>query len=119
MGYGNGGIQPMYAGSMRDAIASNDLEKMKAVAEQAKASIKEQGDLTGALVELLDAIEQLENGHGNGAHPLYASSMRDAIASNDLERMKSVAARAKKTIVEHGDLAVALIELDEAIKKLS
>lgn len=118
MSYGNGGIQPMYAASMRDAIASNDLEKMKAVAQQAKQHIQEQGDMNQALVELYDAIDRLESGY-HGAHPLYASSMRDAIASNDLERMKSVAASAKKTIIEHGDLSVALIELDEAIKKLT
>ncbi|BDD06839.1 DUF1843 domain-containing protein [Aureibacter tunicatorum] len=51
---------PMYAASIREAIASNDVEKMKATAEQAKKTIKESGDISLALVELIDAIDKLE-----------------------------------------------------------
>jgi len=54
------GVVLLYGVGIRDAIASNDLEKMKAVAEQAKQTIKEQGELTVALIDLLDAIEKLE-----------------------------------------------------------
>jgi hypothetical protein len=54
------GIVILYGVGIREAIASNDLEKMKAVAEQAKQTIREQKDLAAALVDLLDAIEKLE-----------------------------------------------------------
>ncbi|BDD06840.1 DUF1843 domain-containing protein [Aureibacter tunicatorum] len=53
--------QVLYAAGIREAAASNDVEKMKAVAEQAKKNIKESGDLSLALVELLEAIEKLDN----------------------------------------------------------
>lgn len=51
----------MYGVAIRDAIASNDLSKMEAIAEQAKQTVKEQGDLSTALIELLDAIDALKN----------------------------------------------------------
>ncbi len=54
------GIIPLYAAGMREAIASNDVEQMKAVLDQAKSTIREQGDLSAALVELQEAIERLE-----------------------------------------------------------
>lgn len=50
----------MYASAIREAIASDDLGKMKAVAAQAKESIKEQGDMAQAIVELYEAIARLE-----------------------------------------------------------
>ncbi len=50
-----------YGVAIREAIASNDLTKMEAIAEQAKKTIKDQGDLGTALLELLDAIEALKN----------------------------------------------------------
>lgn len=53
------GIHPLYAATMRDAIASNDLAKMKAVLEQAKSMVREQADLSVALVELEEAIEKI------------------------------------------------------------
>ena len=55
------GFIPMYGVAIRDAIASNDLSKMEAIAEQAKQTVKEQGDLSASLVELLDAIDALKN----------------------------------------------------------
>jgi hypothetical protein len=54
------GIVVLYGVGIRDAIASNDVEKMKAVASQAKQTIREQGDLHLALLDLLEAIEKLE-----------------------------------------------------------
>ncbi|MBP4139317.1 DUF1843 domain-containing protein [Flavobacterium geliluteum] len=54
------GFIPMYGVAIRDAIASNDLANMEAVAEQAKQAVKEQGDLSAALLELLDAIDTLK-----------------------------------------------------------
>ncbi|MDG1332008.1 MAG: DUF1843 domain-containing protein [Crocinitomicaceae bacterium] len=53
-----------------------------------------------------------------GAHPLHAATMREAIASNDLAKMKAVLEQAKGTIREQADLLVALVELEEAIQKL-
>lgn len=50
----------MYAAAIREAIASDDLGKMKAVAEQARREVREQGDLSQALVELYEAIEKME-----------------------------------------------------------
>lgn len=49
-----------YGAAIREALASNDLAKMEAVAEQAKQTIKEQGDLAAALLELLEAIDLLK-----------------------------------------------------------
>ncbi|PXY41889.1 hypothetical protein DMB65_04820 [Flavobacterium cheongpyeongense] len=54
------GVMPMYGVAIREAIASNDLAKMEAVAEQAKQTVKEQGDISAALFELLDAIDSLK-----------------------------------------------------------
>lgn len=54
------GVTMLYAAGIREAIASNDLEKMKAVAEQAKQTVREQKDLHAALLELLDAIDNLK-----------------------------------------------------------
>ena len=48
----------------------------------------------------------------------YGPAIREAIASNNLNKMKSVASLAEKQIKEHGDLEVALLELKEAIQKL-
>lgn len=53
------GIVVLYAAGIREAIATNDLEKMKAVADQAKQTIREQKDLSAALLELQEAIEKL------------------------------------------------------------
>jgi hypothetical protein len=50
----------MYAAAIREAIASDDLGKMKAVAEQARKEVREQGDLNQALIELHDAIGKIE-----------------------------------------------------------
>lgn len=55
------GVIMPYGVAIREAIASNDLTKMQAIAEQAKQTIKDQGDLGGALLELLDAIDALKN----------------------------------------------------------
>jgi hypothetical protein len=54
------GIIMAYGAAIREALASNDLAKMEAVAEQAKQTIKEQGDLSAALLELLEAIDALK-----------------------------------------------------------
>lgn len=53
-----------------------------------------------------------------GVIVLYGAAIREAASSNDLTKMKAVAEQAKKTIKEHGDLHVALIDLQEAIEKL-
>ncbi|SEO53604.1 protein of unknown function [Flavobacterium sp. CF108] len=55
------GIMMPYGVAVREAIASNDLAKMEAIAEQVKQVIKDQGDLSAALLELLEAIEALKN----------------------------------------------------------
>ncbi|MFB9077463.1 DUF1843 domain-containing protein [Flavobacterium procerum] len=55
------GVIMPYGAAIREALASNDLAQMQAIAEQAKQTLKEQGDLAGALLELLAAIETLEN----------------------------------------------------------
>ncbi|BFM42411.1 hypothetical protein CFS9_10520 [Flavobacterium sp. CFS9] len=55
------GIIMPYGVAVREALASNDLAKMEAVAKQAKQTIKDQGDLTVALLDLLDAIDSLKN----------------------------------------------------------
>lgn len=55
------GIMMPYGVAVREAIASNDLAKMESIAEQAKQVIKDQGDLSAALLELQEAIEALKN----------------------------------------------------------
>jgi len=55
------GIMMPYGVAVREAIASNDLAKMESIAEQAKQVVKEQGDLSVALLELQEAIEALKN----------------------------------------------------------
>ena len=54
------GVVILYGVAVRDAILTNDIEKMKAVAKQARQTIKEQGDLSAALIELEEAIAKLE-----------------------------------------------------------
>jgi hypothetical protein len=53
-------IVVLYAAGIREAVASNDLEKMKAIAAQAKETIKAHGDLSSAYLDLVDAIEAIE-----------------------------------------------------------
>ncbi|MEM0575401.1 DUF1843 domain-containing protein [Flavobacterium polysaccharolyticum] len=55
------GIMMPYGAAIREAIASNDLEKMEAIAEQTKQIVKGQGDMHVALLELLEAIDSLKN----------------------------------------------------------
>lgn len=55
---------------------------------------------------------------GNMSTSMYASAIRDAIASGDVEKMKAAAQQAEQQIKEQGDLSVALLELQAAIKKL-
>lgn len=55
------GIMMPYGAAIREAIASNDLEKMEAIAEQTKQIVKGQGDMHAALLELLEAIDSLKN----------------------------------------------------------
>jgi len=50
--------------------------------------------------------------------PHYAASVREAISSNDVAKMKAALAQGKKQVRDHGDLSAALIELEEAIEKL-
>ncbi|WP_082923284.1 DUF1843 domain-containing protein [Flavobacterium succinicans] len=54
------GIMMPYGAAIREAIASNDLEKMQAIAEQTKQIVKGQGDMHVALLELLEAIDSLK-----------------------------------------------------------
>ena len=54
------GVMMPYGVAIREAIASNDLAKMEAIAEQAKQTIKQQGDLTVAYLELIEAIKSLK-----------------------------------------------------------
>lgn len=54
------GIIMPYGVAVREALVSNDLAKMEAVAKQAKQTIKDHGDLTAALLDLLDAIDSLK-----------------------------------------------------------
>lgn len=54
------GIIVAYGAAIREALASNDLTKMKAIEEQAKKTILEQGDIHVALIDLQEAIEKLE-----------------------------------------------------------
>ena len=50
--------------------------------------------------------------------PPYGVGIREAIASNDLNKMKAVLKTAEDTIKAHGDLEVAFLDLKNAIEKL-
>lgn len=52
------------------------------------------------------------------AIPPYGIPIRDAIASKDLKKMKTLAVQAQKQVEDNKDLAAALKELNAAIKKL-
>ena len=54
------GIIPLYGVGIREAIASNDVEHMKAVAQQAEETIKSHADIGAAYVDLVNAIKKLE-----------------------------------------------------------
>ncbi|WP_417939538.1 DUF1843 domain-containing protein [Flavobacterium sp. RS13.1] len=54
------GVMMPYGVAIREAIASNDLAKMEAIAEQTKQIVKGQGDIHVALLELLEEIESLK-----------------------------------------------------------
>ncbi len=49
---------------------------------------------------------------------LYAASIRKAVASNDISQMKAVLEQAKNQVREQQDLAVAIVELQEAMERL-
>ena len=53
--------QIMYGPAIRDALATGDLGKMKAAAEEARQQLKDQEDLKTALTELEAAIAKLES----------------------------------------------------------
>ncbi|MFD2567448.1 DUF1843 domain-containing protein [Pseudotenacibaculum haliotis] len=54
------GVVVLYAAGIREAVASNDIEKMKAVAAQAEATIRAHGDLHVAYLDLVKAIQGFE-----------------------------------------------------------
>ncbi len=51
-------------------------------------------------------------------HVLYGVVIRDAIKSKDLKVMKATAAKASQQLRDQKDMAVALLDLHEAIAKL-
>lgn len=52
--------RPVYDPTIREVIAEGDLAKMKKVLRQAKAILKEQGDLRAAVLRLDKAIAKRE-----------------------------------------------------------
>jgi len=51
---------PPYGTAIHEAVASGDLEKMKAVAQQAEAYMREWGNVPAALESLKIEISKLE-----------------------------------------------------------
>ena len=60
----NGGIRPLYAVGVRDAIATGDLDKMREVAKQAEEHLSETGNVSAALELLKVEIAKAEQGGG-------------------------------------------------------
>lgn len=56
MASNNSRLQPLYGVIINESLASNDVEKMKATAEQIKQTLNDQGDLKSALSQLEAAI---------------------------------------------------------------
>jgi uncharacterized protein DUF1843 len=55
---------PPYGVAIQEAVASGDLKKMKAAAQQAEAYLKESGNVPAALEALKLEIAKLEKKHG-------------------------------------------------------
>jgi len=56
-----GGLLPPYGVAIQQAIASGELAKMKSVAAEAEAHLKEYGDVRSALALLHVEIAKLEH----------------------------------------------------------
>ncbi len=54
----------LYGATIHEAVASGDLEKMRAVARQTEEWLKETGDVAAALEHLKIEIAKLEGGKG-------------------------------------------------------
>ena len=50
--------------------------------------------------------------------PLYATSIHEVAASNNLKQMKAIAHQAEEFLVEHGNVAAALEVLKHEIAKI-
>jgi hypothetical protein len=102
---------PPYGVAIQDAIASGDLGKMQSVAADAEKYLQEFGEIGDGLKKLKDEIGRHGGGQSQVAAPLYAVTIRSAIASNDLEKMKEVAAQAESMLQQADAVRSALSEL--------
>lgn len=110
-------LRPLYGVCIQEAIASGDLSKMKSVAAEAEQYLAEHGNISAALEALKVEIAKSE-AKIPPPIPLYAAAIQQAVASNDLGRMKSLAAQAEQQIATHGNISSALEALKIEIAKL-
>ena len=83
-----GGVHPMYAVAMNEAIASGDTAKLSAARDAAFAHLAAAADVARLLPQLESAIKS----KGGVIRPLYAVTIQDAIARGDnveIARIKS------------------------------
>ena len=116
-----------YGPAIHEAIASGDLQRMKAAATRAESFLKETGDVSAALEQLKIAIARIDAGgtpiplYGTPPtppQPMYSQPIHDVIASGDLAQMKTVAERARSFLSESGNVEGALAELKQEIARL-
>ena len=129
-----------YGPPILEAVASGDLQQMKAVAESARQALygvelrpvdaRNEADTRAALAELEAAIVELEGGVASPGGPLppYGVAIRDAIARGDLQEMKGTAAAARRALYgvrfertnrkTEAATREALAELEAAIREL-
>ena len=121
------GISVEYGPAIHDAIASGDLERMKAAASRAESFLKETGDVAAALEHLRIAIARGEAGNDPqplygtpppDPQPMYGTAIHDVIASGDVNRMEEMAERARDFLRQSGDASGALQALKEEIARL-
>jgi len=111
-----------YGTAIQQAVASGDLQKMRAAAEAAEEHLRQHGDVAGSLAALKIEIAKAEAKAGGQAalHPVppYGPAIQQAIAGGDLARMKETAASAQAFLAQSGNVGAALEALRVEIAKL-
>ena len=105
----------LYGVAIHDAIASGDLNRMKALAHEAEAFLEKHGDVRASLQALESEMARIDN--GPNPVPPYGVAIHEAISSGDLNRMKAVAAEAEAWLKQRGNVSAALQALKNEIDR--
>ena len=110
---------PPYGTAIHDAIASGDINRMRKVAADAEAYIRQHGDLGQSLKALQQEIAQLAGSARSGAADMvpYGDPMRAAVVSGDVDRMKHMIQIAEAWLSRVSDVQSALVDLKVEVAK--